>query len=274
MDDDGDEHWRRHLLLSRPLIIANVCLYAALLCFLPIPSEASALDQAISGGGLRPLAVVLAAAPVVLAIGWPLLCVGRLAVPMPLQQAAPRAPRWKPAALLMAGSALGSLASVLQLRMCISAGSLCRAGAFGLSRNPVRAPCVAAIPTIPSAVILVLSSSSYPTAQIALCAVLTATLMVYLIPSTPNAVGTVWLAAHFDRTVRVEEDRLATRFGAAVWHEYCESGVHRWLSPSGVALVGLAAFACWSWERQAAAARRPRDALLSTADDGGADAAG
>eukprot|EP00966_Prymnesium_polylepis_P281987 6516060-Prymnesium_polylepis.1 len=60
--------------------------------------------------------------------------------------------------------------------------------------------------------------------------------------------------------MRVEENRLAARFGAAAWQDYCESGVHRWLSPSGVALLGLAALACMSWERQAAA-RRPRDAL-------------
>ncbi|KAL1526693.1 hypothetical protein AB1Y20_015395 [Prymnesium parvum] len=180
--------WKLHLLRARLPIVVAMAGNVALLVFLPIPSEASALDRALGGKGgpVQALDVVLAAAPVGLAIGWPVLCSLRLTVPAALV-GSPRRSLCTASVLIMLSIA-GSVTAVLQLRECIPAGRLCRGGLFEISRHPI-----------------------------AVFAVLTAISMLILVPSVPNAIGTAWLAIHFDNTARVEEAALEARVGSSIW---------------------------------------------------------
>ncbi|KAL1526694.1 hypothetical protein AB1Y20_015395 [Prymnesium parvum] len=204
--------WKLHLLRARLPIVVAMAGNVALLVFLPIPSEASALDRALGGKGgpVQALDVVLAAAPVGLAIGWPVLCSLRLTVPAALV-GSPRRSLCTASVLIMLSIA-GSVTAVLQLRECIPAGRLCRGGLFEISRHPI-----------------------------AVFAVLTAISMLILVPSVPNAIGTAWLAIHFDNTARVEEAALEARVGSSIWRAYVDTGEVVFLSEKPAADLAAAA---------------------------------
>ena len=127
--------WRWHLSKARLPIAGAIVVNLAIILLFPIPSEASALDAAFKGDGADLIKILSAAAPVVLAIGWPVACVIRLSLPLQLLPSPPAS--HIAAGLLLACSAIGTAASVSELRSCIAADVICRYGAFSLSRNPV-----------------------------------------------------------------------------------------------------------------------------------------
>ena len=78
---------------------------------------------------------------------------------------------------------------------------------------------------------------------------MTAAAMLCLVPSAPNAIGTVWLVVHFDRRARVEEAAVEEHFGDDAWREYAGSGVQRWLSTRGIVVLAVVLLLCGCWER-------------------------
>jgi protein-S-isoprenylcysteine O-methyltransferase Ste14 len=216
--------WSVHLHHVRAPICIAIVIDAVLLSLVPIPSEASALDRALSGGAAQLSSIFLSAAPAILAIVWPAACVLRLALPCALLRAPLRAPNM--ALAVLACRTVMAVVTVVLLRGCIARGELCRAGPFAHSRNPIAVS------------VLLLAAS-----------------LLVLAPSAPNTLGTVWLAIHLDGGVRVEEAALHGRFGDA-WDVY-EGSVSRWLSPPMCAAFGVGLlYVLWPCLCQLASSRR------------------
>ena len=218
--------WRRHILAVRGVALAAMALQVLWLLFLPIPSEVSPLDRALSGDAQSPqsphreLSVLLAAAPAVLAFGAPFAAVALLRLPLGLSRSPPSRSRGLALGMLLVASWM-SAAAVLSLRGCLGAArsAPCTRVPFQICRHPI--------------------SLSILSLAIAL---------TWLLPSLPGLVGSVWLMFHFDRQLSAEEVVLQARFGAE-WAEYA-AVVPRW--PGGYASVCLllACASCgWIFER-------------------------
>ena len=207
--------WRSHILAVRGAALASMGLQAVWLLLLPIPSEVSPLDQALSGDAhiqaQRELSVLLAAAPAVLAFGLPLAATVLLRLPLRLSRSPPLRSRGLALGVLLVASLL-SASSVLSLRGCLAEArsTPCARAPFLVCRHPI-----------------------------SLSIVLLAAALTWLLPSLPGLVGAVWLAFHLDRQVRAEEVVLNARFGAD-WVAYVAE-VPRW---PGVYAGGCLVLAC------------------------------
>ena len=216
--------WRRHILAVRGAALAAIGLQAVQLLLLPIPSEVSPLDQALSGDAHQPrreLSVLLAAAPPSLAFGVPLAAVVFLRLPLRLSRHPPSHSRGLALGMLLVASLL-SVAAVLVLRSgCLGAtrAGPCTRVPFNVCRHPI-----------------------------SLSIVLLAAALTWLLPSLPGLVGSVWLAFHLDRQLSAEEAVLAGRFGTE-WAEYA-AVVPRWPGGyAGVCLLLACASCGWVFER-------------------------
>ena len=207
--------WRSHILAVRGAALVSMGLQAVWLLLLPIPSEVSPLDQALSGDAhiqaQRELSVLLAAAPAVLAFGLPLAATVLLRLPLRLSRSPPLRSRGLALGVLLVASLL-SASSVLSLRGCLAEArsTPCARAPFLVCRHPI-----------------------------SLSIVLLAAALAWLLPSLPGLVGSVWLAFHLDRQVRAEEVVLNARFGTG-WVAYVAE-VPRW---PGVYAGGCLVLAC------------------------------
>ena len=218
-----DEAWRRHIQSVGWPVVATIALQVVELLLLPIPSEVSPLDQTLSGSRRphRALAILLSAAPSVLAFGTPCAAVLRLRLPLRLSHHPPSSTRAAALGLLLTASVL-SVVSVLVLRNHLSA---IRSGASA-------APCMQAP----------FSTFRLP---ISLSILLLAIALTWLLPSLSGLLGSAWLALHLDRQSHAEEAVLAARFGTG-WTAY-SAGVPRWLDLfSGAALL-VSSVVCGCW---------------------------
>ena len=211
--------WRSHILAVRGAALASMGLQAVWLLLLPIPSEVSPLDQALSGNTHQPqreLSVLLAAAPAALAFGLPLAAMVLQRLPLRLSHSPPLRSRGLALGVLLVASLL-STSAVLLLRGCLGEANSapCTRVPFLVCRHPI-----------------------------SLSIVLLAAALTWLLPSLPGLVGSVWLAFHFDRQLSAEEVVLNARFGAG-WLAYAAE-VPRW---PGVYAGGclLLACACCGW---------------------------
>ena len=214
--------WRSHISAVRSAALASMGLQAVWLLLLPIPSEVSPLDQALSGDTNQPrreLSVLLAAAPAVLAFGLPLAGMVLLRLPLRLSRSPPLRSRGLALGVLLLASLL-SAAAVLSLRGCLGEARLtpCTRAPFQVCRHPI-----------------------------SLSIVLLAAALTWLLPSLPGLVGSMWLAFHLDGQLSAEEVVLRARFGAG-WVAYAAE-VPRWpgVYVSGCLLLACAGCACCGW---------------------------
>ena len=188
--------WKAHLKWARMPIAFALAVQIFELLFLPIASEASALDAAVRGKGTEFGRIGMAAAPVALAIGWPVICLVRLSVPLKwIARPPPRTLSTVSAALAVGAAAL-SLVTVETLRRCVSTGELCCGGVFTFSRNPIN-----------------------------VCIMAGACAAAVLVPTLPNAAGTLLLGWHLNSQTSVEEASLESRFGRS-WQQYAHTHTH------------------------------------------------
>ena len=96
---------------------------------------------------------------------------------------------------------------------------------------------------------------------------MTAAAMLCLVPSAPNAVGTVWLIVHFDRRARVEEAAVEERFGNDAWREYAGSGVQRWFSTRGLIVLAFVLLLCGCCQRKSCEKKLAMVAIEEEEDD-------
>tara|TARA_B110001452_G_scaffold262934_1_gene263636 strand:- start:168 stop:1772 length:1605 start_codon:yes stop_codon:yes gene_type:complete len=235
-----DEVWRRHILSVSWPVAVTIGLQVVELLLLPIPSEVSPLDQTLSGGQRRPhraLAILLSAAPAVLAFGTPCAAVLCRRLPLRLSHHPPSSTRGAALGMLLAACTL-SIASVLVLRKHLYA---IRTGAASAT------PCA----QLPFSVV------RHP---ISLSILLLAIALTWLLPSLSGLVGSAWLALHLDRQLRAEEAVLTAQFGEK-WTVYA-AGVPRWADPFSVTGLLVSSVACGWMVRQisriADSARRGR----------------
>ena len=208
--------WSTHLRASRLPIAFSLAVQAFELVFLPIPSEASALDRAFSGAPAKAVDIALALVPVLLAAFWPAACVIWLRVPLRVCTKPPSPALRRTGACVLICATLASISSVLSLRACVETGTLCTSGLFAFSRNPINVSIVG-------------------------CALATA----ILVPGIPNLAGTLLISLHLNAKTVIEERRLAAVFGES-WEAY-STHTPQWLSiqvAAGIALAALVLARC------------------------------
>lgn len=249
--DESTALWRHHLRWTRGPVLIAVLVQLALLLFLRIPAEASALDEALASTftvaealnadtaawsveriGARALSIAFAALPGALAFGLPLAASLRLQLPLVLTRRPPlRARAWTVGVLALA-SAL-SVVATHTLRGCLappdappdaseggsgartlSAALPCARSVFAWSRNPIN-----------------------------VSTLLVAAALNCLAPSAFGVLGACWLGSHFDERVQsFEEVFLHARFGAE-WEAYARTAP-RWLDGTGAATLLVSALGC------------------------------